>query len=171
MNVYLMRHGTAVAVDDPGINSDSERPLSPKGVKRLRRAARGLARLNIAFSSILTSPVLRARQTAEIVARSLGMEAKLEEVSGLAPESSVDHLMLGVTRFHDQEDVLLVGHEPLLSDTVSFLLLGKSKPGVNMRFRKGGLCCIQIDDLPPKKPGLLQWHLTAKQLRLLSSKP
>jgi phosphohistidine phosphatase len=171
MNVYLMRHGIAVAADAAGVSSDSERPLTPKGVKRLRRAARGLARLNIAFSSILTSPVLRARQTAEIVAQSLGLEAKLEEVSGLAPEGSVEHLILGLTRFHDQEDVLVVGHEPLLSDAASFLLLGKNKSRLNMRFRKGGLCCIEIDDLPPTNPGLLHWHLTAKQLRLLSSKP
>ena len=171
MNLYLMRHGIAVAADEPGINSDNERPLTSKGVKRQRRAARGLARLNIAFSSVLTSPVLRARQTAEIVAQYLGLEAKLEEISGLAPESSVEHLMLGLTRFHDQENVLLVGHEPLLSDTASFLLLGKSKPSLSMRFRKGGLCCIEIDDLPPTNPGLLHWHLTAKQLRLLASKP
>jgi phosphohistidine phosphatase SixA len=78
---------------------------------------------------------------------------------------------LGLTRFHDQENVLLVGHEPLLSDTASFLLLGKSRPSLSMRFRKGGLCCIEIDDLPPTNPGLLHWHLTAKQLRLLASKP
>jgi phosphohistidine phosphatase len=168
MNLYLMRHGIAVAADEPGINSDNERPLSPKGMKRLRRAARGLARLHIGFSSILTSPVLRARQTAEIVAQSLGLEARLEEISGLAPESSVEHLMLGLTRFHDQEDVLLVGHEPLLSDTASFLLLSKNKPNLNIRFRKGGLCCIEIDDLPPTRPGLLRWYLTAKHLRLLA---
>jgi len=170
MNLYLMRHGIAVAADQPGIDSDSERPLTPKGKKRLRRSARGLARLNIPFSSILTSPALRARQTAEIVGQSLGLENKVEEISELAPESSVEHLIGALTRFHEQEYVLLVGHEPLLSNAASFLLLNKHKSNLNIRFRKGGLCCIEIDDLPPTKPGLLQWHLTGKQLRLLSSR-
>jgi phosphohistidine phosphatase len=170
MNLYLMRHGIAVA-DGPGVHSDSERPLTSKGVKRLGRAARGLAKLNIAFSSVLTSPLLRARQTAEIVAQILALEAKLAEISELAPESSVEQLMAGLAAFHDQKNVLLVGHEPLLSHLASFLLLRKSKPDLNMRFRKGGLCCIEIDHLPPTSPGLLHWHLTPKQLRLLSSKP
>jgi phosphohistidine phosphatase len=168
MNLYLMRHGIAVAQDEPGITSDSERPLSPKGIKRLRRSAKGLARLNIPFSAMLTSPVLRARQTADIVAQTLGLESKLEEISGLAPESSVDHLMLGLARFHGREDILLVGHEPLLGDAASFLLLNKAKASLNVRFRKGGLCCIEVEELPPKEPGVLQWHLTAKQLRLLA---
>ena len=68
MNLYLMRHGIAVAADEPGISSDSARPLTPKGIKRIRRAARGLRRLGISFDAILTSPLVRARQTAEIVA-------------------------------------------------------------------------------------------------------
>jgi phosphohistidine phosphatase len=170
VNLYLMRHGIAVA-DGAEIHSDSERPLTPKGAKRLRRAVCGLAKLDIVFSSVLTSPLLRARQTAEIVAQSLGLETKLEEVSELAPGSSVEQLIAGLARFRHQEDVLLVGHEPLLSQLASFLLLGKSKPNLNMRFRKGGLCCIEIDHLPLTNPGLLHWHLTPKQLRLLSSNP
>ncbi|HWH77607.1 MAG TPA: phosphohistidine phosphatase SixA, partial [Candidatus Binatus sp.] len=90
MNLYLMRHGIAVAANDPAVGHDSERPLTNKGVKRMRRAARGLRRLKIPFDAILTSPVLRARQTAEIVAAALCMEASLEEISGLAPESTVE---------------------------------------------------------------------------------
>lgn len=168
MNLYLMRHGIALAQDEPGINSDSERPLSPKGVKRLRSIAKGLARLKIPFSPFLTSPLLRARQTAEIVAQTLGLEAELKEISGLAPESSVEQLMFSLTRFHAQKHMLLVGHEPLLSDTASFLVLGKIGPKLDIRFRKGGLCCIEVEQLPPTEPGVLQWHLTAKQLRLLA---
>jgi phosphohistidine phosphatase len=168
MNLYLMRHGIAVARDEPGISSDSERPLSPKGIKRLRRSAKGLARLNIPFSKVLTSPALRARQTAEIVTQSLGLEAKLEEISGLAPESTVDHLMLGLARFDGLEDILLVGHEPLMSDAAAFLLLNNAKASLNIRFRKGGLCCIEVTELPPNEPGVLEWHLTPKQLRLLA---
>ena len=85
MNLYLMRHGIAVAAGDPSITQDSQRPLTNKGIKRIRRAARGLRRLGIDFDIILTSPILRARQTADIVAATLGLGVAPEEISGLAP--------------------------------------------------------------------------------------
>jgi phosphohistidine phosphatase len=168
MNLYLLRHGIAAAQDDPGIESDGERPLTSKGMKRMRKAARGLRRLDIPFSAVLTSPLLRARQTADIVAQALGLESHLEEISGLAPESSVDHLIFGLTRFQDREHLLLVGHEPLLSNTAAFLLTGKNGADLELALKKGGLCRIEIDGLPPGTPGTLQWFLTPKQLRLLA---
>src|SRR5262245_2985211 len=80
MNLYLMRHGIAVTADQPGVESDGERALTPKGIKRMRRAVRGLRRLGISFDAILTSPLVRARQTAEIVADTHGMDDHLEEI-------------------------------------------------------------------------------------------
>jgi phosphohistidine phosphatase len=167
MNLYLMRHGIAVAADQPGMESDSERPLTPKGVKRMRRAARGLRRLGISFDIILTSPLVRARQTAEIVAEILGLEGQLEEISELAPERSVDHLIAGLTRFHDKEHLLLVGHNPLLIRAFSFFISGKDH--LEIELKKGGLGCIETGDLPPSAPGTLHWLLTPKQLRRLGS--
>ena len=122
MNLYLLRHGMAAAGDEPGIESDHERPLTPKGVKRMRKAAKGLRRLGIEFDAILTSPLIRARQTAEIVAEALSLQSELQEISALAPESSVDNLLLGLTRFQTREDLLLVGHQPLLGQIAAFLL-------------------------------------------------
>jgi len=168
MNLYLMRHGTAVAADDPTMTHDSERPLTGKGVRRMRRAARGLGRLDIPFDGILTSPVLRARQSAEIVAAALGLESCLEEVSGLAPESTVERLLSDLARFHDRQHLLLVGHEPLLSKTIGSLLCGGS--GMEIDLRKGSLCRIEIDGLPPSSPAVLHWHLAPKQLRLLGTR-
>ncbi len=170
MNLYLLRHGIAVARDEPGNETDGERPLTVKGVKRMRKAARGLRRAGISFDAILTSPLLRARQTAEIVAQALGLENQIEEISGLAPESSVDHLIFGLTRFQNREHLLLVGHEPLLSDTWSFLLAGKNGVDLIFDLKKGGICRIEIDNLPPSKPGTLHWFLAPKQLRLLGEK-
>jgi phosphohistidine phosphatase len=167
MNLYLMRHGIAVAADQPGMESDSERPLTPKGVKRMRRAARALRRLGISFDTIITSPLMRARQTAEIVAETLGLEGQLEEISELAPERSVDHLISGLTRFHDREHLLLVGHNPLLIRAFSFFICGKDN--LEIELKKGGLGCIEIDGLPPSAPGTLHWFLTPKQLRRLGS--
>ena len=170
MNLYLLRHGIAVAGDEPGFESDSERPLTPKGIKRMRRAAKGLRRLEIGFDAILTSPLIRARQTAEIVAEALSLQAQLQEISGLAPESSVENLIFGLTRFQNREHLLLVGHQPLLGDTAVFLLNGKDRSPLDVPLKKGGLCRIEIDAIPPGKPGTLHWLLAPKQLRLIAGK-
>ena len=170
MDLYFLRHAIAVTADEPGIQTDDDRPLSSKGIKRIRKAAKGLKRLEIPFDAVLTSPLLRASQTADIVAQALGLEAYLEQISGLAPESSVDHLMFGLSRFQNREHLLLIGHEPLLSETISFLLAGKSGMNLKVDLKKGGLCRIEIDGLPPAKPGTLHWFLAPKQLRLLGER-
>jgi phosphohistidine phosphatase len=169
MNLYLMRHGIALPADDPAVAVDAERPLSPKGVKRTRKIAKGIRRLNLSFDALLTSPLARARQTAELVAAALGDEALVEEISGLSPESTVEHLLFELTRYQDSGDLLLVGHEPLLSNAAAHLLAGKSARGaLKLEFKKGGLCRIEIDALPLASPGKLHWFLTPKQLRCIA---
>ncbi len=170
MNLYLMRHAIAVARDEPGVETDGERPLSARGIKRMRKAARGLKRLEITFDALLTSPLLRARQTADIVAQAIGLNDPVEEISGLAPESSVDNLIVGLARFRGREHVLLVGHEPLLSQAMIFLLTGKKNESSNIPLKRGALCRIEVDGLPPDKPGKLHWLLAPKQLRLLGER-
>ena len=170
MNLYLMRHAIAVAGGEQGVDTDSERPLSAKGIKRMRKAARGLKRLEITFDALLTSPLLRARQTADIVAQATGLSDQVEEISELAPESSVDTLISGLARFRGREHLLLVGHEPLLSQTVSFLLTGKKNQELGIELKKGALCRIEVDGLPPDKPGKLHWLLAPNQLRLLGER-
>jgi phosphohistidine phosphatase len=170
MNLYLLRHGIAVAADEPGIESDNERPLTPKGTKRMRKAAKGLGRLGIAFDGILTSPLVRARQTAEIVAEGLSLQSQLQEISGLAPESSVENLIFGLTRFQNREHLLLVGHQPLLGETAAFLLRGKDRAPLGIELKKGGICRIEIDAIPPARNGTLHWLLAPKQLRLIGSR-
>jgi phosphohistidine phosphatase len=167
MNLYLMRHGIAVAQDDPSVSHDGERPLPAKGMKRMRKAAKGMLRLGIPFDSILTSPLQRARHTAEIVARVLGIEDRLEEISGLAPESTVEHLTLGLTRYQDREHLLLVGHEPLLSSFAAYLLGGQRPITFAVELKKGSLCHIEIETLSASSPAKLHWLLTPKQLRWL----
>ncbi len=169
MNLYFMRHGIALPADDPSIAVDADRPLSPKGIKRTRKIAKGMRRLGLSFDALLTSPLARARQTADLVAAALDAEALVEEISGLSPESTVEHLLFGLTRYQDRGDLLLVGHEPLLSITIAHLLGGKSaRNALNIEFKKGGLCRIEIDALPPPGPGKLHWLLTPKQLRRIA---
>jgi phosphohistidine phosphatase len=141
--------------------------LTPKGINRMHKAARGLRRLDIPFDAILTSPLVRARDTAEIVAQTLDLEAHLEEIAGLAPESSVNQLISGLTRFQNHEHLLLVGHQPLLGEAAAFLL--KTNSPLALVLKKGGICRIEVDNLPPAKPGMLHWLLAPKQLRLIGA--
>jgi phosphohistidine phosphatase len=167
MNLYFMRHGIAVDRADPGQRSDDrERQLTPKGVKRMTRAAKGLVTLSLAFDRILTSPLERARQTAKIVAQTLQIEDRLEEIQQLSPDQSVQDLLSGLAAYAAKKEILLVGHEPLLSSMVSFLLSGTV--GAEIRLKKGGLCYLQVDGVPPKKRAVLHWALTPKQLRFLA---
>lgn len=166
MNLYLMRHGIAVPRDAGGIHSDRERPLTQKGIKRMRKAAKGLSALAIPFDQILSSPLTRSRQTAELIAEVLNIKKRLEEIQELAPDRTAQDLLSALTPYRGEKHLLLVGHEPLLSETASFLLSrGKD---VKIYLKKGGLCCIEVDDLPAKKAALLHWMLTPKQLRLLA---
>jgi phosphohistidine phosphatase len=162
-----MRHGIALPIDDPTVAHDADRPLSNKGIKRMAKAAKGVRRLNIPFDCLLTSPLLRARQTAEIVTSALGREAHLEVISGLAPESTVEILLFGLARYQNREHIMLVGHEPLLSQTAAHLLSGRQPANLNLSFKKGSLCRIEIDGLSVIGQAKLHWLLTSKQLRLL----
>ena len=171
MNLYFLRHGIAVgSEDEAGGYSDNERPLTTKGVKRMRKASRGLQRLRIPFDAVLTSPLVRARQTAEIVVDTLNLGTVLEEISGLAPESSVNHLILSLDRFHDRKHLLLVGHQPLLGQAAVFLLSGKHAPSISIMLKKGGICRVEVDALPPTQPGTLHWLFGPKQLRILGER-
>ena len=166
MNLYFMRHGIA-ADRAPGATADDRsRVLTPKGIKRIEREAAGLNRLALSFDRILSSPLERARQTAKIVAQALQMEDRLEEIEQLAPDHSVRDLLTGLAAYAGEKHILLVGHEPLLSRTVAFLLSGKA--GANIQLKKGALCCLELDGTPPHKSGMLRWVLAPKHLRLMA---
>lgn len=167
MRLYLMRHGIAVAADDPSIQQDSDRPLTSKGIKRMRRIAQGVRRLKIPFDGILTSPLPRARQTADIVAAALGMESRIEEISGLTPESTVEHLLFGLARYQDREHLLMIGHEPLLGSFACHLLSGGRGCLGEIVFKKGSICCLESDGALGSGPARVHWHLAPRQLRRL----
>lgn len=171
MNLYFMRHGIALPPETSSHTSDRDRPLSPKGTKRVRKAAKGIYRLGISFDAVLSSPFLRARQTADIVAGALRKEITTEEIFGLAPERSVADLMADLTPYKHRDHLLLVGHEPSLSDILSHLLHGQAGTKIAVKFKKGTVCRIFVDVLPPTGPATLEWLLTPKQLRLLGTGP
>jgi phosphohistidine phosphatase len=169
MNLYFMRHGIAASKDDPA--ADHDRPLTDKGAKRVRKAAKGVRRLGLSFDALLSSSLVRARQTAEIVAGLLHHEAAIEEISSLAPEGTIDQLVEDLRRYQDRSSLLLFGHEPSLSSAVGQLIGAKGGRGVNLDFKKSGLCLIEIEAPLRPNSGTLCWLLTAKQLRLLGEAP
>ena len=168
MNLYLLRHGIAAAKDDPAFTSDSERPLTKKGTKKFRKAARGIERLGITLDVILSSPLVRARQTADIVAAALDKESYVEEIPALAPDSSPEQLLSELSGVEGKEHVMLVGHEPFLGKLAAFLVSGKNNSDTVIPLKKGGICHIEIEAVPPTQPGRMHWLLTPKQLRLIA---
>ena len=100
------------------------------------------------------------------MAQTLQLENQLAEIDQLCPDQSVKDLLSGLVAYSGAKKILLIGHEPLLSSTVSYLLSGKA--GAAIQFKKGGLCCLEVDGMPPQQSAILHWALTPKQLRLLA---
>lgn len=163
MNLFLLRHAIAVPHGYPGIDRDGDRPLTPKGEKKMRRIAEGLLALDLTFDLILSSPLVRARQTAEILAKVFDGEKKVKYSDHLAVGGDARMLINDVNeRFGVVDNVVLVGHEPSLSELISVLLSGS--PGLPFTMKKGGVCNLAIDKLIYGRCATLEWLLTPAQL-------
>src|SRR5258708_38444872 len=142
MNLFILRPGLAGEPGDPAYKSDSERPLTAKGCRKLRDVTDAMKALELDFDLILSSPYARAKQTAEVVAEAFGAEKKLELSDSLTPGGSARELIeLLKRRTPAPQNVLLVGHEPNLSSLISLLVSGSS--GFHVALKKAGLCCLE----------------------------
>src|SRR5260221_4580011 len=113
LNLYLLRHGVAVPHGTPGI-PDDERPLTPEGEERMEAVAEGISRLKLRLDRIVTSPLPRARRTAEIVAEALDTEERLEDSDVLRAGASPRTIRewLGT---RTEKRLMIVGHKPDLT--------------------------------------------------------
>jgi phosphohistidine phosphatase len=170
MNVYLLRHGIAEERDAGKYPNDDERPLTEDGVMQMRQASLGIAALAVRPDLILTSPLVRTRQTAEIVAQALGCEDRIENSEELRPGATVATVrtLLSPLAGKGIESVILVGHEPDLGLIASGLIGAK---GSVIEFKKGAICAIQLEEKHADRPGVLLWLLTPKHLRAISEGP
>ncbi len=167
MNLYLLRHGIAVEPGTPGYEKDSDRPLIAKGEDRLREAARAMEKLELSFDLILSSPFLRAKQTAEIIAKNLRLQSKLAFSNELIPSGNPKLLIQQLNGFRPEpENVLLVGHEPYLGKLVALLAAGNT--GLEIDFKKGGLCKLEAESLHYGRCAKLAWLLTPRQMELMA---
>lgn len=159
--LYLIRHGLAA---ERGVNfpDDAKRPLTSRGIQRLKREGTALAALDVAFDVILTSPLVRTRQTAEALASTFREAPLIVNVSSLAPGGAHNAIVedLGKQSLR-RKKIAIVGHEPGIGELAA-RLLGLRKP---IEFKKGAICRIDVTALPPTGNGQLRWFLTPRILR------
>ena len=160
MKIYLLRHATAEA-RRPNL-TDRQRRLTPQGLQELRAAVRGLRRLKVRPDEVLASPYRRAWDTALVAARALTPAKRPVEVGALVPGGSVARVWLELQKFAPARSVVLVGHEPLLSEFAAFLL---NAPHLTINLKKAGLIRMDLTTVQVNRPaGTLRWLLTARQL-------
>ncbi len=154
MKVYFLRHGKAESRAD-WQGRDADRPLTEEGEEIMRREVEALRAMDFAPDVIVTSPLARARRTAEIVADGLGLSGRLVEDERLAPGFDVARLeQVLATRAPGARAVLVVGHEPDFSETVAALI-----GGGDVVMKKGGLARVDVA-APAAGGGRLDWLLT-----------
>lgn|SRR5262245_39088526 len=158
--LYLIRHGPAEERGDAWPD-DAKRPLSDTGIPRTRKAARGLAALGVTFDVVLTSPLARARQTAEIVAAAYDPRPPIVAIDGLAPGASIASAIGDLEKHARRTRIALVGHEPGIGELAA-RLLGSQHP---LEFKKAAICRIDVGRLPPTGAGVLRWFVTSRMLR------
>ena len=163
MLIYLLRHGIAEPRGYAAYPND-DRPLTEIGIQKITKEAKSLARILPPLGIILTSPLSRAAETANIVARELLVEPKVQICQELLPGSSMKKLMANLASHENLSNIFLVGHEPDLGRFASSLL---GATGSILDFKKGSIACIEIDCLPPNTTGRLLWLLTPGQARAL----
>ena len=166
MELYLLRHAIAVPRGTEEYPND-DRPLTKVGIQKMKRAARGIARLIGKVDAVISSPLIRALDTARIAGKALGHRKKIVASNALLPSSPASSIYDDLKKFKPQAKVLLVGHEPDLGLLAS-TLIGCEKPVVELK--KGGLCCITFSEVPLGSDGKLSWLLTPKQLRAFAKK-
>jgi phosphohistidine phosphatase len=161
VTLYLVRHAIA-AERGPDYPDDSRRPLTPKGAERFREVVAGLVMLDIELEEILTSPYVRARQTAELLAEGFVKPPKITNVHALAEGQPVE-VIDTLARYAKRRHLALVGHAPAIGE-VAARLLGHRKA---LDFKKGGVACIEVEALPLPRPGVLAWFMPPRALRLV----
>ena len=168
MRLYLLRHSLAVPHGTPGYRDDSLRPLTEQGHAQARAVARGFKRLGKPVDVILTSPYVRARQTADHMAEVLGRGVVVKEWPVLKAEVEPSSTSQGLKAFVSQEHLMLVGHEPHLSLWLGQLVAGAG--GFRCVFKKAGMACVELTRVPPPAgSGALRWLLTPRQLALIGA--
>jgi phosphohistidine phosphatase len=160
--LYLIRHGAAEDRGDAWPD-DAKRPLTESGISRLRKSMRGLVRAGVAFDVILTSPLVRTRQTAEVLAAEIAPRPPIVAVDSLATNGSYQAVLADLEKQSRRTKIALVGHEPGIGELAARLAGSRHA----FEFKKGAVCRIDVDTLPVQGPGTLIWFVTPRLMRAL----
>jgi phosphohistidine phosphatase len=160
--LYLVRH--AVAADrGPEWPDDTKRPLTERGISRFKEVVKGLRRLDVEIDEVFTSPLIRTRQTADLLSEGLEGKPPVKVLDALAPGHTSAAVMTQLAKAAKRRRVALVGHEPDLGELAAHLI----GAGRALAFKKGGVCRIDVGSLSARRAASLVWFVPPSLLRQL----
>jgi phosphohistidine phosphatase len=162
MMLYILRHAAAEEAASSG--DDGARKLTERSKEKMRGAAAGFRAMGIKFDAILTSPLARATETAELVASAYDNTPPPQVVPALATGIAASDAVSALRAFAKHDEVMIVGHEPQLSSIASILLTGAGDVA-HLKLKTGGCIAIDLPARFERGGGELRWMLTHKQLR------
>ena len=157
MQIYILRHG--VAGEARAGASDRDRALTPEGKQKLAGLLKAVRRTKTAPVTILTSPYRRAVETAAIAAEVLGVEGEPIPITALVPSGSPQDVWDEIRLHRQADEILIAGHEPLLSELTAYLL---GAPTLQVELKKGAMACVVLDHFGSQPHGVLRWLITPK---------
>jgi len=162
--LYLIRHGLAAERGEQ-YPDDTKRPLTSEGIQKLKKEGKAILELDVAFDVMLTSPLVRARQTAEAFAAAFRNPPPIVNAPALAPGGAHSAIIDELSAQHRHHRIAIVGHEPGMGELAA-RLIGLRRA---LEFKKGAICRIDVTSLPPAGPGQLRWLLTPRILRKIGA--
>jgi phosphohistidine phosphatase len=162
MILYIIRHAWAGQFGDPQWPDDFQRPLTAEGKERFAQVVEVLAERGFRPEIVATSPLVRCRETAEIVARQGGERSRLVELDALRPDSDLEGLVAWTSsKARECREVAWVGHAPDVGEMTAALI---GQTGASVRFAKGAVAAVGFEGRPRLGQGQLRWLVTAKML-------
>jgi phosphohistidine phosphatase len=168
MILYIVRHAIAVPGETLGMD-DSDRTLTDEGVSKMKQIAAGLCRLGYVPEIILSSPLVRARQTAGILLQAFGKGIELKIIPALAPDGARREIFREISSLEKKriQSLMIVGHQPSLGEIAGEIAFGSSKHYIELK--KGGVCAIELDSAQGTPKGILAELLKPSILRRLAN--
>ena len=161
MRLYFLRHGDA---ELGGSVNDSDRDLTLEGVEEVECAARSVRAMKLTFTSILSSPLDRARQSAAIVAKQYPA-VQPQVFEQITPTSDPQNLFHELHSYPRDSRILLVSHEPFISHCIATLISGSNQPRISIK--KASLACVEVGSPIQRGAGILLWLITSEQMKLI----
>jgi len=163
MDIYFLRHASA---GEPKLSpaKDDERPLDKQGMEQSHNVGRALAALDVKLDAIVSSPLPRATQTAAAVAEELGYKDKVITDGGLRSEADYEQFQELLQRYSGKEAILLVGHNPSMTEFLNKLLAGGEAAPIAIELKKAGIAKVETAN---RRSAVLKWYMPPKIVRAI----